>query len=138
LTEIFLSLRQILMDCCIVFIIFCQQHCASYFRSKLLTKRTITSHLNSLNTKKTMKYDVGNPGPGLGHAQKYGGVEPVNGIPTTPPLITGSPLVVVWHLSFGVSMFSFHPRFITNSCSSALLIWSWYSTIHLILKFFLC
>ena len=24
----------------------------------------------------------GNPGPGLGQAQRYGGVEPVNGIPT--------------------------------------------------------
>jgi hypothetical protein len=29
------------------------------------TKRAITSHLNSLNTKKTTTYDVGNPGPSL-------------------------------------------------------------------------
>jgi hypothetical protein len=28
------------------------------------TKRTITSHLNSLHTKKTKTYDIGNPGPG--------------------------------------------------------------------------
>ena len=29
-----------------------------------------------------MTYDVGNPGPGFGQAQKYDGVKPVNGIPT--------------------------------------------------------
>jgi hypothetical protein len=32
--------------------------------------RTITCHLNSLNTKKTTIYDVGNPDPVLGQAQK--------------------------------------------------------------------
>ena len=44
----------------------------------------ITPHLNSLNTKKTMKYDVVNPGPALGQAHKCGGVKPVNGVPTLP------------------------------------------------------
>jgi len=34
------------------------------------TKQTIPSHLDSLNTKKTMTYDVGNPCPGSGQAQK--------------------------------------------------------------------
>jgi hypothetical protein len=29
-----------------------------------------------------MTYDVGNPDPGLGQAQKCGRVKPVNGIPT--------------------------------------------------------
>jgi hypothetical protein len=38
------------------------------------TKQTITSHLNSMNIKKTMTYEVGYPGPGLGQAQKYGRV----------------------------------------------------------------
>ena len=38
----------------------------------ILTKQTITSQLNSLNTKKTVTYDIGNPGPGLGQAQKCG------------------------------------------------------------------
>ena len=33
------------------------------------TKRTTTSHLNSLNTKKTTTYDAGNSDPGLGQAQ---------------------------------------------------------------------
>jgi hypothetical protein len=34
---------------------------------------------HSLNTKKkTMTYDVRNPGPGLGQAQKCSGVKPVN------------------------------------------------------------
>ena len=32
----------------------------------------------------TTTYDIGNAGPGLGQAQKYGGVKPVNGIPTLP------------------------------------------------------
>ena len=45
------------------------------------TKWRITSHLNSLNTKKTMTDDVVNPGPGLGQAQKGGGVKSVNGHP---------------------------------------------------------
>ena len=43
------------------------------------TKQTITSHLNSLNTKKKRgitTYDIGNPDPGLGHTQKCGGVKP--------------------------------------------------------------
>jgi hypothetical protein len=44
--------------------------------TKLSTKRTIISHL----TQKNMTCDVGNPGPGLGQAQKCGGVKPVNGI----------------------------------------------------------
>ena len=37
-----------------------------------------------LNTKIPTTYDVGNPYPGLGQAQKYGGVKPFNGIPTLP------------------------------------------------------
>jgi hypothetical protein len=38
-------------------------------------KSTITSHLNSLNKKGgTTTYDVRNPGPGLGQAQKYCGL----------------------------------------------------------------
>jgi hypothetical protein len=40
------------------------------------TKRTITSHLNSLNRKNTTSYDIGNPGPGLGQAQICGVVKP--------------------------------------------------------------
>ena len=32
------------------------------------TKRTVPSHLNSLNTNKIMTYDTGNPGPGLEQA----------------------------------------------------------------------
>jgi hypothetical protein len=32
--------------------------------------------------KKTMIYDIGNPGPGLGQAQQSGGVNLVNVIPT--------------------------------------------------------
>ena len=40
------------------------------------------SHLKSLNTNMTMIYVNGNPGPGLGQAQKYGGVKPVIGITT--------------------------------------------------------
>jgi hypothetical protein len=41
------------------------------------TKRTITSHLNWTHWTeiKTTTYDVGNPGPGLGQAQKCSGVK---------------------------------------------------------------
>ena len=34
--------------------------------------------------KRIMACDVGHPGPGLGQAEKCGGVKPVNGIPTLP------------------------------------------------------
>jgi hypothetical protein len=40
-------------------------------------KQTITSHIKPLNIKITTNYDVGNPGPDLGQAQKYGGVKPI-------------------------------------------------------------
>ena len=56
--------------------------------SPISTKQTINSHLILLNTKKTMTYDVGNPGPGLGQAQKCGRVKQNNGIPTI--MIIGS------------------------------------------------
>jgi len=36
----------------------------------------LSSLLNSLITKKTRTNDVGNPGPGLGQAQKCDGVKP--------------------------------------------------------------
>jgi len=36
------------------------------------TKQTITSHLSWLNTTKTIRYDVGNPVPGLGQADYVG------------------------------------------------------------------
>jgi hypothetical protein len=38
---------------------------------------TITSHLRSLNIKKTRIYGVGNLCPGMGRALKYDGVIPV-------------------------------------------------------------
>ena len=43
--------------------------------------KQITSHLNSLRTKNNPTIcDVGNPGRGKGHAQKYGCVKSVNEI----------------------------------------------------------
>ena len=53
---------------------------------------TIASHLNSFNIKKTMTHDFGNPNPGLGQAQKCGGVKPANGIPTSVLLYRLAPL----------------------------------------------
>ena len=41
----------------------------------------LSPQLNSLNTKQTTTYDVGNPDPGFGQAQKCDGVKPVGGIP---------------------------------------------------------
>ena len=53
-------------------------------RKEISTKRTITSHLNSLKMKKTMTYDDRNPGPGFRQAQTYCGAKPVNEIPIIP------------------------------------------------------
>ena len=39
--------------------------------------KKITSHLISLNTKNTTIYDVGNPDPDLGEAQKCDGIKTV-------------------------------------------------------------
>jgi hypothetical protein len=50
--------------------------------NKKNTKHLILTYLTE--HKKTMTYDVGNPGPGLGQAQQCGGVKTVNGIPTLP------------------------------------------------------
>jgi hypothetical protein len=59
--------------------------------SPITTNYHLSSQLNSMNTKKTTTYDVGNPGPGLGQAQKCGRVKPVNWIPAPAHLlITGS------------------------------------------------
>jgi hypothetical protein len=44
----------------------------------------LSSYLISLNTNQTTTYHVGNLGPGLGRAQKCGGIKQVNGIPTLP------------------------------------------------------
>ena len=55
------------------------------------TKWTIASHLKSLNIKKTMAYDVGNPGPGWNRLKNVTEVKPVNEILTPPLLIIGSP-----------------------------------------------
>ena len=46
--------------------------------STISTKRTATSHLKSLNTKKGMNCADEYLRPGLGQAQKYGRVKPVN------------------------------------------------------------
>jgi hypothetical protein len=46
-------------------------------------------HLISLNTKKATTYDVGNPDPVFGQAQKCGAVKPVNGI-RVPTLSNGN------------------------------------------------
>jgi hypothetical protein len=35
-------------------------------------------------SKKTMTYDIGNQGPGLGQTRKYGRDKPVNGVRTIP------------------------------------------------------
>jgi hypothetical protein len=45
------------------------------------------SNSNNINTKKTMTDDVVNPYPGLGQAQKGGGVKSVKGTPSPQLLI---------------------------------------------------
>ena len=49
-----------------------------------VNKWTTIYHLNSLNTRNTTAYDIGNPGPGLGQVHKYGGISPVNWISPLP------------------------------------------------------
>ena len=62
-----------------IVIIMCLPSSSSFYKKESLsndgqqfhqmsTKRTITSHLHSLNTKKITTYDIGNPVPSLGHA----------------------------------------------------------------------
>ena len=68
--------------------------------------KTIASHLNSLNTKKTMTYDIGHPDHGLGQAQKCGGVKLLNGIPTLPLLVIGSPMTSKFIFSLDQSAMS--------------------------------
>ena len=48
----------------------------------MVNKANNQTLLNSLNTRKTMTYDVGNPGPGFGQAHRCGEVKQVNRIPT--------------------------------------------------------
>ena len=51
----------------------------------ILTKQTITFHLNSLNIKRGITtYDVINSDPGVGQAQTCSGVKLVNVISTIP------------------------------------------------------
>ena len=52
------------------------------------TNLPIISHLNSLNAQNTTSYGVAKRDPGLGHAQKCGGIKPVNRL--IPLLKTGS------------------------------------------------
>ena len=44
--------------------------------------RTISAYLKPLNTKRTTTYGFGYYGHGLEQAYKYGGVKPINGIPS--------------------------------------------------------
>jgi len=43
------------------------------------TKGAIISDIKQLNIEKTMTYDIGNHGSGLGYEQRYGGVKAVYG-----------------------------------------------------------
>jgi len=49
--------------------------CVDSQTRNLSTKKPITSHLKSLNMKKTMTYEIGNPGPGsVGTGTQFGGI----------------------------------------------------------------
>ena len=51
----------------------------------IIKKRTITFHLNSLNTKRgTTTYDAENSDPGVGQTQTFSGVKLVNVMSTMP------------------------------------------------------
>ena len=53
-----------------------------FYEKKVLT--VMVNNSNNINTKKTVTDEVVNPGPGLGQAQKGGGVKSVNGTPPSP------------------------------------------------------
>jgi hypothetical protein len=55
-----------------------------------ITSSHLSVHHNSLIAQRTTTYDVRDPDPGFGQADKCGGPKPINGIPTSL-LITGSP-----------------------------------------------
>jgi hypothetical protein len=64
-------------------------NCEKYILIKMSTippisKKQTTFHLKQLNTKKTMTYGIGNPGPSFEQAQTCVRVKPVNGIPNFP------------------------------------------------------
>jgi hypothetical protein len=48
----------------------------------------LSSELNLLNTKKTTTYDVGNPGPDLGQAQRVAGLNLLRGFQRSTVLLT--------------------------------------------------
>jgi len=75
------------------------------------TKQTITCHLKSLNTKRLMTYDVGNPDPALGQAQQCGRV---NGIPILPFFISGSPTDINNCLKIRIRFYSKGPHNFTK------------------------
>jgi hypothetical protein len=72
------------------------------------------AEISSVRTQyKTKTYDVGNLGPSLGQTQQCGGVKPVNGDPTNPPLlITGSPT-----FKYGVEVDNICWKTFSNICS---------------------
>ena len=76
------------------------------------TKEAITSHLKSLNIKKTPHHNnVWNPGPDSGQAQKCGCIKPFNDITTLPVLITRSPTVIqMYKQTIKRPVFSFQDR----------------------------
>ena len=45
-------------------------------------KQDLSNQLNSLNTRQSTTYDIGNPGPRLEQSQTFGGLKTVNGVPT--------------------------------------------------------
>jgi hypothetical protein len=59
----------------------------------VIKRRVGIINKTNIKHKETMTFDVGNPAPGLGQAQKCGSVILLNGIPTLL-LITGSPMAI--------------------------------------------
>jgi len=45
-------------------------------------KQNHSNQLNSLTTRQSTTYDIGNPGPSLGQSQTFDRLKTVNGIPT--------------------------------------------------------
>ena len=50
----------------------------------MVNKQTTTSNIKTLDMKRIMTYDIGNPDPCFEKVQKCGRIKSVNGIPTLP------------------------------------------------------
>jgi hypothetical protein len=105
-------------------------------RSTMKKKRTSSSHLTSLNTKKTKICGVRNTGPALWQVQTRGGVKSLKNVIGSQPsfLIIGSPIYIILNL-LEVGLFVFNQNdstFLVSSRSTTSTHWPFYCTVQVL------